>query len=146
MDTASEQEESLPIKPHSGKLEVRSLQILVVDDEVDNAETLAMLLRLHSYSVRVAFDGLQALREVEAAQPDVILLDIGLPKMDGFQVAQRVRAMKAHKPPLVIAVTGHGQEEHVRRAQEAGFDLHLLKPIRFDELQAVFRRLEGIVS
>jgi len=117
----------------------------VVDDERDGAETLAMLLRMSGYNVCVAFDGHQALREADSFAPDVILLDIGLPRMDGFEVVKHLRARVGHKPPFVVAVTGYGQEEHVRRSQEAGIDLHWLKPVRFAELSDLLARLEGIV-
>jgi signal transduction histidine kinase/DNA-binding response OmpR family regulator len=103
--------------------------VLIVDDNRDATDSMAMLLAMEGYDVRVAYDGPQALDAVRAARPDVILLDIGLPGMDGFQVAQRVRADPENSSIVIVAVSGYGQEEHRSRSTQAGCDHHLVKPI-----------------
>jgi len=103
--------------------------VLIVDDNRDATDSMAMLLAMEGYDVRVAYDGPQALEAVRTARPDVILLDIGLPGMDGFQVAQRVRADSANSSIVIVAVSGYGQEEHRSRSTQAGCDHHLVKPI-----------------
>jgi PAS domain S-box-containing protein len=106
-----------------------SLRILVVDDNVDSAVTLAALLGIHGHEVRTAHDGWQALEEVNAFKPDVAILDIGMPKMNGYTVAARIRERMDDVQPLLIAVTGWGQEEDRQRSKAAGFDHHLVKPV-----------------
>jgi CheY-like chemotaxis protein len=109
-------------------------RVLVVDDNVDAAESLATVLRMWDYEVWTAFDGPEALQAAASCRPDVILLDIGLPGLDGYEVARRLRANPTAGRPLVAALTGYGQEEDRRRSREAGFDLHLVKPVDPDEL------------
>jgi len=103
--------------------------VLIVDDNRDATDSMAMLLAMEGYDVRVAYDGPQALDSVRTARPDVILLDIGLPGMDGFQVAERVRADPENSSIVMVAVSGYGQEEHRSRSTQAGCDHHLVKPI-----------------
>ena len=103
--------------------------ILIVDDNRDATDSMAMLLKMEGYDVRVAYDGPQALEAVRSARPDVILLDIGLPGMDGFQVAQRLRAEPDNSAIVIVAVSGYGQEEHRARSNLSGCDHHLVKPI-----------------
>jgi CheY-like chemotaxis protein len=103
--------------------------VLIVDDNRDATDSMAMLLKMEGYDVRVAYDGQQALDAVGNSRPDVILLDIGLPGMDGFQVAQRVRADPDNRAIVIVAVSGYGQEEHRARSNQAGCDHHLVKPI-----------------
>jgi CheY-like chemotaxis protein len=102
-------------------------RILVVDDNVDAAESLAVLLRIQGHDVRTAIDGPAALHVAEAFRPEVVLLDIGLPKMDDYEVARRLREQAGMGNTLLVALTGYGQEDR-RRAEEAGFDAHLVKP------------------
>jgi PAS domain S-box-containing protein len=104
-------------------------RILVVDDNRDAAESLGMLLELWGCTVRVAFDGPQALGLLESFRPDVVLLDIGMPEMDGYEVARKMRTKPLGRSVLLIALTGWGQEEDKRRARAAGFDEHLRKPV-----------------
>ena len=104
-------------------------RILVVDDNRDGAESLARVLELSGQSTRVAADGRAALTEAEAFRPDVILLDIGLPRLNGFEVARRIRQEPWGASITLIAVTGWGQEEHRRESSDAGFDVHLVKPV-----------------
>jgi PAS domain S-box-containing protein len=108
-------------------------RILVVDDNRDAADSLGMLLQMIGHEVRIAGDGLEAVGVAEAFEPDVILLDIGLPKLNGYQVAGRIREQRGGDVVL-IALTGWGQEEDRRRSTEAGFDHHLTKPVEFDAL------------
>ncbi len=110
------------------------LKVLLVDDNVDGTNTLAMLFRAMGYEVHTAYDGLAGLEAVRAIRPDVIFLDIGLPCMNGYDVARTVRAELGGESPLLIAVTGYGQTEDRRRAEEAGFRHHLVKPVDPDEL------------
>ena len=112
-------------------------RILVVDDNHDAAESLALLLRAEGHEVRTAHDGATALDAVRAYQPEIVLLDIGLPKMDGYEVARRLRAQEGTRRALLVALTGYGQEEDRRRAAEAGFDAHLVKPADLGALHAL---------
>ncbi len=104
-------------------------RVLVVEDNVDTAESLAILLRLKGHEVQVAYDGPAALERARSFHPDVILLDIGLPGLDGYQVASKLRQRRRTAKTLLIALTGYGQEEDQLLAQEAGFDHHLTKPV-----------------
>ncbi len=115
--------------------------ILVVDDNRDAASSLGMLLRVLKGDVRTANDGPAALRILETFRPRLILLDLGMPGMDGYEVANRIRRMPQLKETVVIALTGWGQEEDRRRTREAGFDGHLTKPVNLDSLQALLQRL-----
>jgi CheY-like chemotaxis protein len=99
-----------------------------VDDNKDAARSLAMLLELAGHEVRLCYEGAAALVEAEAFRPDVVLLDIGLPGMDGLEVARSLRARPLSPQPMLVALTGYGQADDVRRSREAGFDHHLVKP------------------
>jgi CheY-like chemotaxis protein/two-component sensor histidine kinase len=116
-------------------------RVLIVDDNVDSAESLAMLLNLTGHSVRTAHDGPSAIEAAREHRPDVVLLDIGLPRMDGYEVARRLRQEPDMPAVLLIAMTGYGQEEDRRKTREAGFDFHLVKPVDADELTRVLTRL-----
>ncbi len=116
-----------------------SRRILVVDDNVDAAESLAMLLELGGHRVRVAHDGLSALAVAEAEPPDVAFLDIGMPGMDGYELARRFRAHSGLRDVMLVALTGWGQEDDRRRTKEAGFDLHEVKPVAYETLLALLR-------
>ena len=106
-----------------------SLRVLVVDDNVDAADSLAMALRLSGQEVRVAYDGAAALAIAAETRPEAVLLDIGMPVMDGYLVARRLRETAGTEHALLIAVTGWGQDDHRRMSKEAGFDYHLVKPV-----------------
>jgi PAS domain S-box-containing protein len=106
-----------------------SLRVLVVDDNVDAANSLAIALRLTGQRVRVAYDGETALSFAAEEPPEAVLLDLGMPGMDGFQVARRLRGEPATRRSLIIALTGWGQDADRRRSREAGFDYHLVKPV-----------------
>jgi CheY-like chemotaxis protein len=103
------------------------LRIVIADDNVDAALTLAALLSMHGHHVCTAHDGLQALDEVMRFEPHVVILDIGMPGMNGYKVASTLR--QAELDVLIIAVTGWGQEEDRQRSKAAGFDHHLVKPV-----------------
>src|SRR6185369_3180227 len=117
-----------------------SRRVLVVDDNQDAAQSLAMLMSLDGHEVEAVFLPEQALQRVELRPPEVILLDIGLPGMDGYEVARRVRAMPGGQSIRLIALTGYGQAEDRRRALDAGFNEHLVKPVETEKLQ---QALEG---
>jgi two-component system CheB/CheR fusion protein len=106
-----------------------SRRVLVVDDNADAAHSLALLLQMEGHQVEVVHDGLQALVVAQAQGPEVVLLDIGLPQMDGYEVARRLRRQPGLERAVLVALTGYGQEEDRRRSQEAGFDEHLVKPV-----------------
>jgi PAS domain S-box-containing protein len=109
-------------------------RVLVVDDNRDVVTTLAMVFEIEGHEVRRAYDGEEAQAVAEAFRPDLILLDLGLPKQNGYEVCRQLRARPWGATPRVVALTGWGQEEDKRRTQEAGFDLHLVKPVAPEQL------------
>jgi CheY-like chemotaxis protein/two-component sensor histidine kinase len=113
------------------------MRILVVDDNEDAAESLGMLLQALGADVRVVHDGVSALEAFSAIEPVVVLLDIGLPGMDGYEVARTLRARFPGHRSTLVALTGWGQDEDRRRVREAGFDHHLVKPADIDALEKV---------
>jgi CheY-like chemotaxis protein len=129
--------------PHAGSdstgLEHR--RVLVVDDNLDSADTLAVLVGLLGAEVHVARDGPGALAETASFHPDAVLLDIGMPGMNGYEVARRIRAMPGHEAIKLIALTGWGEEEDRRLARDSGFDHHLVKPVDVDVLNTLLSRL-----
>ncbi len=135
------QSQSPPIVPV--KQPAQTWRVLVVDDNVDSADSTVMLLQLSGHEVRVAYSGQTALETAVEYQPDFVLLDIGLPEMDGYEVARRLRQYPQLKDVRLIAATGYGQESDRQRTQEAGFDHHLVKPVdveKLEELMAVLAR------
>jgi CheY-like chemotaxis protein len=116
-------------------------RVLVVDDNRDAAESLGLLLRLGGAEVRVVNDGPSALQALPAYRPTVVLLDIGMPKMDGYEVARQIRQQPEWRDVMLIALTGWGQEEDRRRTSQAGFDHHLLKPADMNALESLFMSL-----
>jgi signal transduction histidine kinase/ActR/RegA family two-component response regulator len=119
----------------------RGRKILVVDDNEDAASTLAGLLERAGHRVWVAHDGPQALTIARKYAPDVALLDIGLPVMDGYELARRLRELPALERLTTIAVTGYGQASDLKRSRAAGFDAHLVKPVDLAEVEALVREL-----
>lgn len=109
-------------------------RILVVDDNRDAAESLQMLLQLAGHEVKVAYDGRQAIESFALHRPDIVFLDIGLPRISGYEVARTIRAQAPKHNTLLVALTGWGQEDDQRRAEEAGFDHHLVKPVAYEQL------------
>lgn len=124
-------DDPLPAEPGAQRLPTAAVarRILVVDDNVDVVETTTMLLSLSGHQVRSAKDGLQALHVANEFVPDVVLLDIGLPLMDGYEVARRLRQTPQTAGALLIALTGYGQQGDRQRGKDAGFDGHMLKPV-----------------
>jgi CheY-like chemotaxis protein len=104
-------------------------RIVVADDNEDSAQSFAMLLSFSGYEVRIATDGEQALDTMRDFRPDVAFLDIGMPRLSGYEVAEAVRAEPWGREMKLIAVTGWGQEDDKQRARSAGFDQHLVKPV-----------------
>jgi PAS domain S-box-containing protein len=121
-------------------------KILVVDDNVDSANSMALILKLDGHETRVAYDGEEALDLATAFKPELVLLDIGLPGLDGYRVAQRFRAMPQTPRAILIAITGYGQPEDQRRAKEAGFDHFLVKPVDLAALAALINADETVVE
>ena len=109
-------------------------RILIVDDNRDSAESLAMLMEITGNKAYMAHDGVEAIEAAEKYRPEVMLLDIGLPKLDGYEVCRRVREQPWGKDIMVIALTGWGQEDDRRKSEEAGFNGHLVKPVDYDKL------------
>jgi signal transduction histidine kinase len=119
-------------RPHTG----RTLSIVLVEDSEDIRELMAELLRDWGHAVAVAGDGISGAELIEAVQPDVAFIDIGLPSLDGYEVAARIRASQGPKSPRLIAMTGYGQESDKKRAREAGFDAHIVKPASIEALKS----------
>jgi PAS domain S-box-containing protein len=115
-------------------------RVLVVDDNRDSAESLAMLLRLLGHEVTTALDGPAALSFIDQHRPEILLLDIGLPGMNGYEVAKKIRSSAALDHILLIAMTGYGQEKDRHRAMEAGFDDHVVKPVAVSTLTEIISR------
>jgi CheY-like chemotaxis protein len=115
--------------------------VLIVDDNADSAESMAVLLRLRGHEVRLAYDGQSALEETHAFRPDVMFLDLDLPKIDGYEVARRLRMEPALRNMTLVAMTGYGQEEDRQRTQVAGFQLHLVKPVDFTRVEELLSSL-----
>jgi signal transduction histidine kinase/ActR/RegA family two-component response regulator len=128
--------------------EVRSAsrRVLVVDDNVDAAELLGEVLELDGHEVSVVHDGLAALERVESFAPEVVFLDIGLPGMDGYEVARRLRRCPGGARMKLVALTGYGQASDRQRSREAGFDTHLVKPVELDTVRALVAEAGGALG
>jgi len=125
---------------------VNHCRILVVDDNEDSVDSLAMLLRMLGHDVKTASDGETALAAAEDYRPDVAILDIGLPKMTGYDLAKQIREKPWAKDMVLVALTGWGQEQHRERSVEAGFNHHLTKPVEFDVLQQILAEADRSLS
>lgn len=112
-------------------------RILVVDDNKDSADSLGMLLRLKANEIRTAYDGMEAVKVAESFRPELVLLDIGLPKLNGYDVARRIRQQPWGRDVVLVALTGWGQDEDRRRSQEAGFNFHIVKPVELAALEGL---------
>ena len=119
------------------------LRIVIADDNRDAAESLAMLLQMDGHHVSVAHDGADALRIVDAVHPQVAVLDIGMPGLTGYQVAQRIRSSLQSPPIILVALTGWGQSQDLERAKAAGFDHHLVKPADPEELRSLLESIDS---
>jgi PAS domain S-box-containing protein len=120
-----------------GASAARRARILVVDDNVDTARGMSRLLKLLGHDIATAYSGLEALEVARKHRPEFVLLDIGLPGMDGYEVASRLRREQCCEGAMIVAVSGYGQEEDRRRSRDAGFDFHLIKPVDPDVLVAL---------
>ena len=136
VNVASAQEASVAVAPTPP----RRRRILVVDDNEDSADSLAMLLRLQGHEAHIARDGLEAVEMALRTQPEVVLLDIGLPKLNGYEAARRIRLSPGGKSMRFVALTGWGQEEDRKLSAAAGFDEHLVKPVDNDLLVAILAK------
>jgi CheY-like chemotaxis protein len=134
--------EEILLNEKEAGVNAKRLRILVVEDDVTIATSLGDLLELWGYEVRVVHDGLEATEVASSYQPEVVLLDIDLPGMDGYQIARWFQQDIQLAKTVRIAVTGYGQEEDRRRAQEAGFDYHFTKPVAPVILQELLARLQ----
>jgi CheY-like chemotaxis protein len=114
--------------------------VLIVDDNEDAANTLGMILEMEGHDVRTAYDARRALEMAKMHVPDAILLDIGLPGTDGYELAQQIRALPALDKVLLVAVTGFGQDQDRRRAEQASFNAHLVKPVEPGILKALLEQ------
>jgi CheY-like chemotaxis protein len=123
-----------------------SHHVLVVDDNADAAETLSMVLRLGGHEVRVAHDGPAALEAARVRLPDIAFLDIGMPHMDGLEVARRMRQLPGGDAVVLVAVTGWGLEDDRRRTHDAGFDFHLVKPVSPEKLNDLLAQVDSVPS
>lgn len=136
-DANEAQEAGAPVT-QSAAATPRPTRVLVVDDNRDSADSLAILLRLQGHDVRIAYDGAAALRAIAEDPPQLALIDVGMPGMDGLEVARRVRAQPQFRDVTLVAVTGWGQQKDRTASAAAGFDHHLMKPISIDSLAPFF--------
>jgi CheY-like chemotaxis protein len=141
-----------PVQPGGGSGQGRAesalgqkCRILVADDLRDSAESLAIMLRLAGHDVETAHDGLEAVQAAAVFLPDVVLLDIGMPKMNGYEAARHIRQQTWGKSIALVALTGWGQEEDKRRALQAGFDHHLTKPVEPSALNKLLATCSQLV-
>ena len=123
----------------------RPLRVLIADDNRDAADALGVLLRLSGYEVHVTYDGESALALACAHLPECLLLDIAMPRMDGYTLARRIREEAALAGAKLVAVTAYSDGEHLRRAHEAGFDHHLVKPADPAEVERLLQMLEQVM-
>jgi CheY-like chemotaxis protein len=133
-------------RPESRPHEVHPRDVLVIEDNEDGRETLRILLELAGHRVETANDGVTGVEKALALQPEVALIDVGLPKLDGYEVARRIRAGSRNggRRPLLIALTGYGAPEDRQRALEAGFDAHMVKPVDNDALEEVMATFSSV--
>ncbi|MCF7985540.1 MAG: response regulator [Thiohalocapsa sp.] len=123
----------------AASLESSGAKVLIADDKADVVDSLAMLLQLYGNTVQTARDGAEAVAAAEQFRPDLILLDLGMPELDGYAACRRIRSLPIGEQVKIVAVTGWGQDEDRRRTAEAGFDAHLVKPIGPEEVLALLR-------
>ena len=141
LPVAAETTEPPSRKPVAAPAATAGLRILIVDDSADGAESLAMLLKVGGYETHKAYDGLEAIEAAARLRPDVVVLDIGLPKLNGYEACRRIREQPWGKDLLLVALTGWGMEEDRNKSREAGFDAHLVKPVDYTVLMQVLASL-----
>jgi CheY-like chemotaxis protein len=125
---------------------VAKCRILIVDDLMDSADSLAILLRMTGHEVHTAYDGEEAVIAAEKFRPEVVLLDIGMPRLNGYDACRRIREKPWGKDIFLIAVTGWGQDDDRRRTEEAGFNCHMVKPVNPRDLMKVLAGLQAAVE
>ncbi len=130
----------------TGQPTTRPLRMLVVDDNVDSVLSFSMLLKASGHDVRTAHDGPTAVQAALEYRPDVVLLDIGLPGLNGYEVAKRIRQDPVLKNVVLVALTGYGQEEDRQASLQAGFNHHLVKPARLEQLQQILATVSEQVT
>ena len=128
-------EPKMQVQPPDGVVLARSRRVLIIEDNVDTRETLRGVLEMDGHKVQEAVDGVEGVEIAMASRPEVVIVDIGLPRLDGYEVARRLRTALG-AAPLLVAVTGYGQAEDRRMSRDAGFDVHLVKPVAPEELAA----------
>ncbi len=131
------------VERHVAPASDQPLRVMVADDNVDSADSLTLLLQIQGYDVRAAHGGVEALELAEAFKPQVAILDIGMPGMNGYEVARQLRTREWAAGMILVAATGGGQDQDKRLASEAGFDVHMTKPVDLDALQNVLTRASG---
>jgi CheY-like chemotaxis protein len=136
----SERDAEQPAAVSAPALPAAASSVLVVDDNPDITETMTLLLQAWGYRTLSATDGEAGLALVEAHRPDVVLMDLGMPRMDGYQLARRIRALPGGNAMTLIAVSGWGQAADLARSREAGIDQHLLKPVDPARLREMLER------
>jgi CheY-like chemotaxis protein/anti-sigma regulatory factor (Ser/Thr protein kinase) len=125
---------------------VTGRRVLVVDDNEDGAESMAMILQFSGHETFKAYDGVAAIEVAERVRPDLVLLDIGLPRMNGYEVCRRLRQEPWGRAMTIVALTGWGQDEDRNRSKEAGFDVHMVKPVDFDALLQLLASLPSMTD
>jgi CheY-like chemotaxis protein len=118
------------------------LRLVVVDDNADNAHSLSLLLETLGHEAKIAHNGIQALGIAHQFEPDAMIIDIGMPGLDGLELARRIRAEAWGKDLLLVAASGWGQDEDKQRSREAGFNMHLVKPIELRELEGLLATIK----
>jgi CheY-like chemotaxis protein len=121
----------------------RPRRILVVDDNADAADSLAHILRLAGHQVTTANNGLEAVQHARQNALDVIFMDVGMPGIDGVEAAKRIRSLPGHRNTRIVALTGWGHDHDRERTKAAGMDMHLVKPVEFEAINALLAELEG---
>src|SRR5215469_13292162 len=129
-------------RQHTGEDSTLKRRLLVVDDNRDAAESMSMLLELWGHDVAYAYDGPSALETAEQWHPEAVFLDIGLPGMDGYEVAEKLRELPNAKGAVLVAITGYGQEDDRLRSLRAGIDHQLVKPVAPDALRSLIDSLQ----
>lgn len=114
-------------------------RILVADDNIDAASSLGMLLEMMGHEVCIVHDGTEAVERAATFRPDIILLDLGMPQLNGYEACARIREQPSDKMTLIVALTGWTQEDKKQRSQQAGFDFHLIKPVELPALEKLLR-------
>lgn len=128
---------TMTFPPSSCEPDGRMLRVLVVDDNHDAADTLAEVLQILGCHTDTAYDGEEGVSKAEALRPDAVVLDLGMPKLNGYEACQRIRAQDWGRDVRLVAVSGWGQQDDRRRSMEAGFDAHLVKPVSPEALMAL---------